>query len=73
MNNFPLILSDAPAERLERQSMITLSPRCIHSGREETIAAFEMFEQASPILVALASQGTLDSKSRSIQGLYKID
>lgn len=55
----------------------TQSPRCIHSGREEAIAAFEMFEQVSPVSVALASQGTLDSKSRSIlvliQSLYKID
>lgn len=69
MNNFPLILSDVPAEHLERQSLITLSPRCIHSRREEATAGFEKFEQVSPILVALASQGTLDSKTRSISVL----
>lgn len=77
MNNFPLILSDVPAENLERQSMITLSLGCIHSGREETTAGFEKFEQVSPILVALASEVTLDSKNKSIsvltQSLYKID
>lgn len=45
----------------------SLSPRCVHSGREEATAGFEKFEQVSPISVA--SQGTLDSKNRSISVL----
>lgn len=72
MNGFLLILSDVPAEHLERQSLITLSPRCIHSGREEANAGFEKFEQVSPVLVALGSQGTLDSKNRSISVLTRV-